>query len=234
MALSLSRTPLDIAQALVEAGPYNHEFSGCLLAKVDSDGRIRELGRFGVTGPGPSRESVPLWDGGLVAQAAKSPAPTLIRNALSAAESRSLTPSSDIDDLLLLNGFNTIMAMPIRNSGLLTAIVGLCSVSDVDHELELALEYQLLEALLGLAIRAVEQPRFADKQISTPLLTTRDRAILDCLGRGLSNKEIAQELKVSLATVKLDVSKIIGKLGSSNRQSAAERAYELGLLSQPQ
>lgn len=48
-------------------------------------------------------------------------------------------------------------------------------------------------------------------------LTPREHQVALLVGRGLSNKEIARELKVSHGTVKLHVHKILQKLGVKNR-----------------
>jgi two-component system nitrate/nitrite response regulator NarL len=52
-------------------------------------------------------------------------------------------------------------------------------------------------------------------------LTPREREILDCLTRGRSNKAIAQELGISIDTVKLHVRNVLTKLNLSSRVEAA-------------
>ena len=52
-------------------------------------------------------------------------------------------------------------------------------------------------------------------------LTPREREILDCLTRGRSNKAIAQELDISVDTVKLHVRNVLTKLNLSSRVEAA-------------
>ena len=48
---------------------------------------------------------------------------------------------------------------------------------------------------------------------------------------GQSNQAIADELVVTLDTVKKHVSHLLGKLGAANRTEAVARARELGLIS---
>ena len=228
--LSLCRSFGELAQVIVQAGLYNHDFTGCLIAEIGEDGRIREAGRYGITGPGPSSESVPLWDEGLIAKAMKKNTPTVLENALEAAKERSLTPSSDIDELLELNGFQTIVAMPLRSFGLLNGVIGLASVSKPTQELKLNYDYKHLQALMTLATRSVAYSQPVVSRELTPVLTQRDRTIQSYLAKGQTNKEIATELKISLPTVKLSVSNLLSKLGVSGRQAAAERAYELGVI----
>jgi LuxR family transcriptional regulator, maltose regulon positive regulatory protein len=61
-------------------------------------------------------------------------------------------------------------------------------------------------------------------------LSGRELQVLGLLAAGSSNQAIAQELVVTLATVKSHVSRIFGKLGVANRTQAVTRARQLGLL----
>jgi DNA-binding NarL/FixJ family response regulator len=54
-------------------------------------------------------------------------------------------------------------------------------------------------------------------------LTRRQRQIAACIDRGLSNKEIARELGIQLATVKNHVHGLLAKLGAAGRGEAAAR-----------
>lgn len=61
-------------------------------------------------------------------------------------------------------------------------------------------------------------------------LTEREREILQLVSRGFSNQEIADQLVLSLGTVKWYNSQIYDKLGANNRAQAIVRATELGLF----
>ena len=61
-------------------------------------------------------------------------------------------------------------------------------------------------------------------------LTDRELEVLGLLAAGRSNQGIAQELVVSLDTVKKHVSHVLDKLGAANRTEAVARARELGLI----
>jgi DNA-binding NarL/FixJ family response regulator len=64
-------------------------------------------------------------------------------------------------------------------------------------------------------------------------LTPREREVLQYVVKGLTNREIAGQLSLSVGTVKIHVERIIGKLGVSDRTQAAVRAIEAGLLNPP-
>jgi LuxR family maltose regulon positive regulatory protein len=61
-------------------------------------------------------------------------------------------------------------------------------------------------------------------------LSTRETEILTLIAKGLTNQEIANQLVISLRTVKWHTSNIYGKLGVKNRTEAAARGRELGIL----
>ncbi|MGP3691562.1 response regulator transcription factor [Streptomyces sp. IBSNAI002] len=72
-------------------------------------------------------------------------------------------------------------------------------------------------------------PRFAGHHRRIPLLSARERDVLGLLGRGLDNVGIAGELRLSLASVKTHVSRLLAKLHLENRTQAALVANEAGL-----
>ena len=61
-------------------------------------------------------------------------------------------------------------------------------------------------------------------------LTARELDVLALLAAGTSNPRIAEELVVTLDTVKKHVSHLLGKLGAANRTEAVVRARRLGLI----
>ncbi len=61
-------------------------------------------------------------------------------------------------------------------------------------------------------------------------LTPRELEVLRALGRGASNREIAEQLYLSPHTVKIHVHKVLLKMGFRNRQQAAVYAAGEGLL----
>jgi two-component system nitrate/nitrite response regulator NarL len=60
----------------------------------------------------------------------------------------------------------------------------------------------------------------------TVRLSTREQTILDKLTEGASNKQIARELKIAEATVKVHIKSLLRKIGAQNRTQAAMWALE--------
>ncbi len=61
-------------------------------------------------------------------------------------------------------------------------------------------------------------------------LSEREREVLWLLAQGTSNQEIAQELAITIDTVKRHISHIFSKLGVNSRIQAVRQAEKLGLL----
>ncbi|WP_156759375.1 response regulator [Microbacterium karelineae] len=61
-------------------------------------------------------------------------------------------------------------------------------------------------------------------------LTDREREVLERVGRGLTNDEIAADLFLSPATARTYVSRLLAKLGARDRAALIVLAYETGLV----
>lgn len=73
-----------------------------------------------------------------------------------------------------------------------------------------------------------ERTRVAKQRASLgPSLTPRERELIDLVRRGLRNRDIAAELRVTEGTVKVYLHAIFDKLGVDNRTELAMRAAEL-------
>lgn len=68
------------------------------------------------------------------------------------------------------------------------------------------------------------------KENSMEMLSAREQEVLSQLSLGITNREIAENLCISQATVKTHVLSIFGKLGVSSRMMAVEKGRKDGLL----
>jgi LuxR family maltose regulon positive regulatory protein len=82
----------------------------------------------------------------------------------------------------------------------------------------------------GLAVLAHPRPGGAMTPGLVEPLSARELEVLSLLADGRSNQAIAEELVISLDTVKRHVSHVLDKLGAANRSQAVSRARALGLL----
>jgi LuxR family transcriptional regulator, maltose regulon positive regulatory protein len=90
---------------------------------------------------------------------------------------------------------------------------------------------RLLAAFAGRLPAATQPP--AGGNPTSPLikpLSKRELEVLRLIAEGLRNREIAQQLFLSIYTVKFHIYNLFGKLGVSSRTQALARAHELGLL----
>ncbi|MFE2045102.1 response regulator [Streptomyces sp. NPDC059477] len=93
------------------------------------------------------------------------------------------------------------------------------------------------DALLAPAITRRLVERFVTQDTGTAalhrdlaVLTPREREVLQALGTGLSNTELAHRFALSEATVKTHVARILAKLRLRDRAQAVVVAYETGLV----
>jgi DNA-binding CsgD family transcriptional regulator len=85
----------------------------------------------------------------------------------------------------------------------------------------------LRAAAVGLLVRAREEERAFDALPERPaqnLLSPRETEVLAHVADGLSNKEIARRLEISLHTVKFHIESLLRKLGARSRAEAVAKA----------
>ncbi|MCM3125299.1 MULTISPECIES: response regulator transcription factor [unclassified Mesobacillus] len=114
-----------------------------------------------------------------------------------------------------------------------------------------AFSYMLKTATAAEVIAAIEkaargetviEPKVANKMMRKlrpqerkphDELTERELDVLKCIGEGMTNQQISEELFIGVKTVKTHVSNILGKLGLSDRTQAAVYANRNGLIKMP-
>jgi two-component system, NarL family, response regulator LiaR len=70
----------------------------------------------------------------------------------------------------------------------------------------------------------------ASEVLTQPILSNREREILALIAKGHSNQEIANQLYLSLGTVKSYVRMVLNKLSVDDRVQAAAKAVRAGLI----
>jgi DNA-binding NarL/FixJ family response regulator len=93
------------------------------------------------------------------------------------------------------------------------------------------LDSAVQERLVALAIGGAGPAGAADGAADE--LTPRELEVLGLIAAGLSNREIAERLVVSDATVKTHINRVFFKLGVRDRAQAVRFAYEHGLVARP-
>ncbi len=93
------------------------------------------------------------------------------------------------------------------------------------------------EAVLSPSVTRRVVERFArlprprqELRAALETLTPREREVLSLLGRGASNREVAEQLVVSETTAKTHVRNVLAKLDLRDRVHAVVFAYESGLV----
>ncbi len=93
---------------------------------------------------------------------------------------------------------------------------------------------EVLQAIRTVAAgKRLLPPEVAEKlpePIPRAALTPREVEVLRLAARGLSNKEIAEQLGTAGGTIKMHIQNILGKLGASDRTHAVTIAVQRGII----
>jgi DNA-binding NarL/FixJ family response regulator len=101
-------------------------------------------------------------------------------------------------------------------------IAGIHAVARGDALLAPAITRRLVEDFASRPL-AVESPALG-------ALTARERAVLELVAAGLSNREIGARMFLAETTVKTHVGAVLGQIGARDRTQAVVFAYESGLV----
>ncbi|MEE6295835.1 response regulator transcription factor [Georgenia wangjunii] len=92
-------------------------------------------------------------------------------------------------------------------------------------------EAALAPAISLALVRSVREGSGAHMdEAALAMFTAREREVLQLLGRGLSNAEIANRIHFSEASVKANMTQIMNKLGVRDRVQTVIKASQLGLI----
>jgi DNA-binding NarL/FixJ family response regulator len=100
------------------------------------------------------------------------------------------------------------------------------------HAGEAYLSPMVTSRVVGM-VAQVGQPRRQEAMRQVEGLTEREVEVLALLGLGMSNADVGLRLHMSEATVKTYVSRLLAKLGLTNRVQAALLARDAGLTPRP-
>lgn len=131
-----------------------------------------------------------------------------------------LTSFDDEDALLdaIMAGAAGYVLKQIKGSDLVSAVR---TVATGQSMLDPATTARLMHSLRDPeAAKAPEDARLA-------ALSERERAVLELIGEGLTNRQIAKQLYLSEKTVKNHISRLLGKLGVERRVQAAVIAAQV-------
>lgn len=69
--------------------------------------------------------------------------------------------------------------------------------------------------------------------LNVEVITKREKEVIQMIGKGLKNKDIAEQMFISEATVRHHLSAIYGKIGVEDRLNLVIYAYQYGLIESP-
>jgi two-component system nitrate/nitrite response regulator NarL len=95
------------------------------------------------------------------------------------------------------------------------------------------IDRSLTASMLGELTSASSRGGQSPEAARIASLTGREREVIDCVGAGLKNREIARRLFISDVTVRHHLTSIFSKLGVSHRLELIIFAYRHGLSSLP-
>jgi DNA-binding NarL/FixJ family response regulator len=129
---------------------------------------------------------------------------------------KSIREASPSTRVLLISGAGRMSPAAARAAG---------ASGFVSKDLEgrdLAAAVRMVGLGMTMFARKAEQPQ--------PLLSPREREVLDLIAAGSTNREIAEQLYLSPHTIKEHTSALYRKLGARNRAEAVQLAQRIGLL----
>lgn len=127
-----------------------------------------------------------------------------------------------------------LVGLPIVHQGLTLGVVQFTTASPRDWN---AHDFSVLTAIssaMGLWATHPDSPvspLYRSTGIEPMLiLTRRQQEIVELVNQGVGNHQIANELHVSVSTVKQELQRIMRSTSTGDRLTAAQRAVEMGLL----
>ena len=130
-----------------------------------------------------------------------------------------------------------LVGMPIVHKGLCLGVVQFTTAGPREWN---SLDFSVLDGIssaLGLWLThpdTLVTPNYTtDASEVTLIMTDRQKEIISLVLEGVGNHQIANELLISVSTVKQDLQKIMRATHQSDRLAAAKIAVEMGLVTPP-
>jgi two-component system, NarL family, response regulator LiaR len=130
--------------------------------------------------------------------------------------------------IIITSYYDDQQVFPALEAGAFSYLLKTASAEEIVHAInkavrgETIIEPKVANKMLN-RFRANERKPHDD-------LTERELDVLKCLGEGMTNQEISEDLFIGIKTVKTHVSNILSKLGVSDRTQAAVYANRNGIL----
>ena len=124
----------------------------------------------------------------------------------------------DADELVLRALQAGAAGFLLKDTAPADIVAAIQAVHAGDGSLSPAIARRLIALVAGDPDTAARQER-ARRRLAS--LTPREQQVAAAIGQGHSNADIADQLQMSLATVKAHVSRLLAKLGSANRVQIA-------------
>jgi two-component system NarL family response regulator len=156
-------------------------------------------------------------------------------------------PSVTIMDLRLPDGMSGVEAIRRIRATAPDALFVVLTTYDGDEDIHQALEagargYLLKDSFVEEVVGTVRAVHAGARRLPEPIaqrlserpplsdLSPRELDVLRLIARGMTNKQIAEELGIVEGTVKIHVNRVLGKLGVDDRTAAAMTALKRGII----
>ena len=130
--------------------------------------------------------------------------------------------------IIITSYFDDEQVFPAIEAGAYSYLLKTARAEDIIKAIEKAVQN---EPVIEPKVASKMMNRFrSPSKLPHDDLTDRELEVLMCLGDGLTNQEISEELFIGIKTVKTHVSNILGKLQVADRTQAAIYANRHGVL----
>lgn len=191
-------------------------FTGAAMAELGPSGSVNELGRFGLPGDPKSYQGLSLLSSGPITESLKKLKPIVIPDI------RKTTLHQKLEGLPEYQQFAALVLLPIQSEGVPIGLVALLTNEPGELIRIPEQDARILQAMLALSMRALKGAEGKKPDFRSKSLTERELFVLEQIALGKTNKEIAPELSLSVASVKAIVQRILRKLDATSRKEAVK------------